>query len=53
MGAPQVVAVVLMAIGLTVHLIEDGKPQSNYSFGFKLLSTAGTALILWWGGFWS
>ena len=49
---PQIVVIVLMAMGVTVHLVKNGEP-SNTKFNFlaKLGATAIWAGLLYAGGF--
>ena len=51
MGAPQVITICLLAIGLVYTLIKDGEPRGNYSFSEALFSTLINVALLYWGGF--
>lgn len=52
MGWPQIVWIVLSAMGVTIALVKHGKPrESNYNFWVTLISLGIEMLILWKGGF--
>jgi soluble lytic murein transglycosylase-like protein len=54
MGAPQIIWIVLVAIGLGLHLSKDGehKPE-KWSFYRSLIRVLFRGGLLWWGGFFS
>lgn len=52
MRAPQIIMIVIMAMGLGINLTKHGEPkEDNYSFPIALLATAIQAGLLIWGGF--
>jgi len=49
---PQIVYLLLMALGLGIAMERHGKPKADkYNFTIDLISTALSAALLWWGGF--
>lgn len=50
MGTPQVVWIVLAAIGVTLHMVKHGE-RTTYNFVASVIATAISAGILYWGGF--
>lgn len=53
MGIPQIIIIVLLALGFGISIAKDGESKGNYSAGWTFLSTAIWVGILWWGGFWN
>lgn len=52
MGIPQIIMIVLFAMGLGITLIKNGEPRTdNYSFGMSFVATVIQVALLWWGGF--
>lgn len=52
MSWPQVVLIVLMAVGGTIHLLYHGQTR-KFNFGSWLFDAAVLNIILYLGGFWS
>ena len=53
MRAPQIIMIVIFALGLFISLENHGKPkQGTDNFFLTLLGTAINIALLWWGGFW-
>lgn len=53
MAWPQVVVIVLFAIGLGIHLARHGTTSPyKWNFGTRLVHVAIWASLLWAGGFW-
>ena len=54
MGTPQIIWIVLAAVGLGLHLAKDGEPKpEKWSFSRCLIGVLFYALLLWWGSFFS
>jgi hypothetical protein len=53
MGAPQIIMIVLYALGLAVTAEKHGEPRSNHNLGSQAVATAISAGLLYWGGFFS
>jgi hypothetical protein len=53
MGTPQIIFIVLLAIGGTVTLLNHGKPRPDYSFPAWILAGFIEVGLLYWGGFFS
>ena len=52
MGAPQVIVIILMALGLGLEMANHGKPRTGKSNAIiHLISSGVTAGLLYWGGF--
>jgi len=52
MGIPQIIILVLYALGLGVALAKHGEAElEQISFFKRLFSVAIHLLLLWWGGF--
>lgn len=51
MGAPQIVWIFLVALGLGVQIAKHGQPQSPYHAGKSLVGCAISVGLLYWGGF--
>ena len=51
MGAPQIIMVVLIALGLFIAAEKHGQPRTNHDFGVTLVATAINVGLLVWGGF--
>lgn len=51
MGWPQIVWIVLSAIGIGIALVKHGEPRENYNFWVTLISLGFEMMILWKGGF--
>ena len=53
MGAPQIIAIVLMAIGLVLELILHGETTTRkHNFIVDLIGKMVWVALLYWGGFW-
>ena len=50
MNAPQIIMIVLMAMGLGIAIVKDGEPH-KYSVWGTFVGTVLTVALLWWGGF--
>lgn len=50
MGIPQIIILVLFALGLGITLAKDGEIQ-RFSFVSSLFGSAVQLSILYWGGF--
>lgn len=51
-GAPQIIWIVLLALGLGISIQQHGQPKTgHHNFGVSLLGAALSAGILYWGGF--
>lgn len=53
MGAPQIIVIILLAIGSFSSLSNNGKAKGHYSFNDWLISPAIWVGLLYWGGFFS
>ena len=53
MGTPQLIVLLLMAMGWGITLVKDGERQANYSIVTHTISTMITLGLLYWGGFFS
>lgn len=51
MGAPQIILIVLLALGVFVSLQDDGQHE-RVSFLGTSVCTIILVALLWWGGFW-
>ncbi len=51
MNAPQIVMIVIIALGLGFSLAKHGQPRENHNLTKDCISTAILLAILWWGGF--
>lgn len=51
MAWPQLIIVVLMAIGLGVAIAKHGEARSPHSAGVALIAFFLNFALLWWGGF--
>jgi len=51
MGIPQIIYIVLSAIGLLLAAYYHGKPRDNYNFWTVLVSSFIAYGLLIWGGF--
>jgi hypothetical protein len=51
MGAPQLLWIVLNALGLGVALATHGQPRKPGSFGYTLIAFGIEMMLLVWGGF--
>jgi hypothetical protein len=52
MMLPQIIILVLLAMGLGISLVQSGKPKTGtHSFWVQAISTTITLAILYWGGF--
>lgn len=52
MGAPQIIYIILCAIGGVIIIARNGQPKTgNYSFGSWLIANVLALGLLWWGGF--
>jgi len=54
-GVPQIIMIVILALGLGINLAKDGqyKTDEKYSFGVTFIATAINFAVLYWGGFFS
>lgn len=54
MHAPQIIIIVMLAIGFTVSLYEHGKPKTGeYNAFWFIFSASLYQTLLIWGGFYS
>lgn len=54
MGAPQIITIVLLTMGLTIELCHHGQRRSGkHNFWYGLIGCVIASVILWWGGFFS
>ena len=53
MGTPQLIMVILLAIGMTRGLLKHGESDGTVSLPGITIGTCITVGLLWWGGFWS
>jgi len=52
MNAPQIIWIVLAALGIGIHMAKHGQPeQGTYCFFTQSICVAFTAGLLYWGGF--
>ena len=52
MKAPQIIMIIIMAMGLGINLVKNGEPRDDtYSFPISLVSTVVNVGLLIWGGF--
>lgn len=51
MGWPQIVWIVISAMGIGIALVKHGEPREKYNFWVTLISLGIEILILWKGGF--
>lgn len=52
MGAPQVIWVVVMCLGLGIIMDKNGQAkEGEYSAGTSAITLLLEAALLWWGGF--
>jgi hypothetical protein len=51
MTAPQLVMIILLALGTGIHLALHGQPRSPYRGDFALVGLCLNLGLLWWGGF--
>jgi hypothetical protein len=51
MNAPQIIMIVIWAIGLTVVALKHGQDQPEYNFWTTLIAVCISCSILIWGGF--
>ena len=52
MGAPQVIMIVLLALGSGLSWAQHKKPREPNNAWVQLASTLIVVALLWWGGFW-
>ena len=53
MGIPQIIMIVIYALGLGIALVQNGtKKEGTNSFWVTFFGTLINVAILWWGGFW-
>ena len=52
MRAPQIILATLFVLNVAIGLFELGATKDKQAFCIKLVSTAITFSLLWWGGFW-
>lgn len=49
---PQIIYVIIIAMGLSIHLVKDGETRyDKYNFLTTLIGAVIELAILWWGGF--
>lgn len=54
MHAPQIIIIVLQALGLGIALQQHGQPKTGkHNFGTMLVATCINFGLLYWGGFFS
>jgi len=51
MGWPQIVWIVLSAMGIAIAGVKHGEPREKYNFWVTLISLGIEMVILWKGGF--
>lgn len=52
MKAPQIIMIIILAMGVGINLVKHGEPKDgNYSFPISLISAAIEVGLLIWGGF--
>ena len=52
MEAPQLITIILMALGVGLEVASHGKPRTgNHNAVVHLVSTGLTVGLLYWGGF--
>lgn len=52
MGVPQIIVIVLYALGIGIAMCKHGEARTDkYNFFTALISTAINIGLLWWGGF--
>lgn len=51
MGVPQIILIVLLAIGCGSSLAKHGEPQEDENCWYTIISTAILVGLLSWGGF--
>lgn len=51
MRAPQVIVIVLLAVGFVVKVLQHGK-TTTISMWWGLVDALIISGLLWWGGFW-
>jgi hypothetical protein len=52
MHAPQIILLVLWAIGLTQSIRDHGQARKPENAWAGIVAMAINAALLWWGGFW-
>ena len=53
-GAPQIIILVLIIVGLGINLAKHGEPKNeNSNFWISLTNATVTLGLLYWGGFFS
>lgn len=53
MGAPQIIMIVLISVGVSRSMIKHGEPDGTVSFPATAIGPAITVWLLIWGGFFS
>jgi hypothetical protein len=51
MGAPQIIMIVLLALGVGISIASHGKPRPPHHGIASAVGAGVTAALLWWGGF--
>jgi hypothetical protein len=51
LGAPQIIMLVILALGGGIALALHGKPRDDHNFFLWFISFLITMGLLWWGGF--
>lgn len=51
---PQIIMIILYAFGVSQHVMRHGEQRRDKYNGWAyIIGVAGSATLLWWGGFWS
>jgi len=50
-GAPQIIWIVLTAMGLGISIVKHGEPRSPHNMWASIIGTPLAAALLYWGGF--
>jgi hypothetical protein len=53
MGLPQIIMIVLLTMGTTIHIVKHGEPRGDYNMWIGMVALVIEIVLLWWGGFWS
>lgn len=53
MKAPQIILIIIMAMGLGIEMMQHGEPETGkHNFWSALLGKGILITLLWLGGFW-
>ena len=52
MNAPQIILIVLLAVGFGTAAAKHGEPSKPHNVVTSAISIALLVGLLWWGGFW-